>query len=632
MAPKPAPNGTAEAPIDVSPIPPVVGINFGNSYASIAEGLAECIANEDGERQIACAISFHGEEIYIGNQAKPQLIKNSKNTITGFRNLLGKRFSEIPQSKHTSSAPVIQHPDLPDEPAYKVQILQPAPTPLPRSTNVSSYNTPAASHAATPRSEPIPAEQILTVSEVASLFMKSLIQSAEDFLGRKIQGAVITFPSWFTDAQKDALEKVAMEAGVKVLQLLEEAGAAAATTTADRWSSNGLPDRTQLIVDLGSSSLSLSLLSIRDGLAHVLAASSSADIGGDQVDDKLIKFFATEFTKKTKTPLDVCPPVNPADQRAEAKLRLAVEHTKRTLSASPGAATCSVESLKDGADFTGSINRMRFDLIAKPIYTAVSTAIDALLSQAGVDAYQVDEIVYVGGTACLPGLDEHICLSGGFQEDVDTPFSLGTVVGGGIGDPTTVLARGCAAQAALIASIGEDEPELQGAFARDTKTNVIQATSRTIGVLFPGSPGDAELGGLWVPVIFKETALPARRAVSFDVALTDASKKIAVEVWEAEESIRIEKETPPKTETSDDEDEDEEEIEVKHRSVSKVAYLGRITLDALLGIKAKGKSKDAGKWSTVVEVQAAVGANRALEVHVKEVGKDGAKGSLKIPP
>ena len=80
-------------------IPHVIGINFGNAFSSIAilsgkeKGLQpECIANEDGERQIASAVSFHGEQIYIGNEALHQLVKNPKNTITGFRNLLGKKY------------------------------------------------------------------------------------------------------------------------------------------------------------------------------------------------------------------------------------------------------------------------------------------------------------------------------------------------------------------------------------------------------------------------------------------------------------------------------------------------------------------------------------------------------------
>ena len=546
------------------------------------------------------------------------------------------RFSEIPQSRSTTSAPVIQHPNISDEPAYKVQILQPAPKPLPNSHATSALATPAASHAPTPRSEPIATERILSVSDVTTIFIKSLIQSAEDFLGKKIQGAVITVPATFTDDQRTALERAATDAGVNVLQLLDEAGAAAATTTTDLWSSNLQPDRTELVVDLGSSSLSLSLLSVREGLTYVIASSHSSNIGGDQIDDKLIKFFATDFTKKTKTPLTVCPSTDISDKRAEAKLRLAIEHTKRTISASPGAATCSVESLKDGVDYTGSINRMRFDVVVNAVYIAVASAVSALLTDAGVDAHDVDEIVYVGGTTCLPGLDECICLNGGFREDIETPFSRGTVVGGGIGDPTTILARGSAFQAALISSINDNETELREAFSHGTKMNQVKATTRTLGVLFPNNSEEGkEVGGTWIPVILNETALPARRIISFDVELNDDPKRIAFEVWEVKEGIRVEKMIPPKSDADEDEDE-EDEIELKHRTLSKEVLLGAIETNAKLGIQIKGKSresKDKGKWFTRVEVQFIVGIDGNLEVELKEVGAglDGATAQISVP-
>ncbi|KAK7457252.1 Hsp70 protein that interacts with Zuo1p [Stygiomarasmius scandens] len=649
MTSTPLQNGSAE-PLEPSILPAVVGINFGNSFASIAvftkEGLAECIANEDGERQIACAVSFFGEEMYIGNQAKNQLVKNSKNTIVGFRNLLGKKFSEIPQNTSSTSAPIIQHPDIPDEPAYKVDILQPAPTPLP----ASSTNTPAASSAPTPRSEPIPTTRILTVSEVTTIFLKSLLQSAQDFVGKQIQGAVITVPSQFTDTQKDALEKAAKDAGVTVYQLLEEPAAVASTTTTEAWSPTLPTDRTQLVIDVGASSLHLSLLSIRQGLAHVLAShSSEADpnVGGDAIDNKLITFFANEFTKKTKTPLSVCTssPPSTADARAEAKLRLAVEHTKRTLSASPGAATCSVESLKDGVDFTGSVNRMRFDMLVRPIYQHITDSVASLLNEAGVDPNQVDEIVYVGGTTCLPGLDEHLCLSGGFSEDINTPFSMGTVVGGGIGDPTTVLARGCALQGALIDSLlsssqeKEEERELLKAFERTTQLTEAKVTSKTIGLLFPDESG-TELGGTFVPVVLKETALPARRSITFDVTLSDESKRFAFELWEVEEGIRVEKVKPPKPDLSEDdepladEEEEEEEIEVKHKTITKTTLLGAKEGEAKLGIKAplsaKGLAdpgKDAGKWTSTMEAVVVVHESGKIEVKVKEVGSLSGEGA-----
>jgi heat shock protein 1/8 len=231
---------------------------------------------------------------------------------------------------------VIQHPDFPDTPAYKVQVLQPSPYPLPVG---SRFTSPAASHAPSPRSEPVLVDCILTVSEVKTIFLKSLIESAEDFLGKQVTGTVISVPSTFTDVQKDALEKAASDAGVKVLQLLDEVGAAAATTTTTtpEWSAENLhKDRTQLIIDLGSSSVSLNVLSVREGLAYSLASLHSSSVGANHIDDRLIKFFAADFAKTTKIPLTLCPSSSPVDQRAKVRLRLAIEHTKCMISASPG--------------------------------------------------------------------------------------------------------------------------------------------------------------------------------------------------------------------------------------------------------------------------------------------------------
>ncbi|KAI0808916.1 Hsp70 protein-domain-containing protein [Irpex lacteus] len=631
-------NGSAEAPIDLAN-PTVVGINFGNSYASISvlnkQGNPDCIANEDGERQIACAVSFQGEEIYIGNQAKHQLVKNAQNTITGFRNLLGKKFSEIDTSKPTTSAPVIEHPEQAGVPAYKVQILQAAPLPLPTSTTTTQQNTPLASQVATPRSEPTPATRILSVSEVTTIFIKSLLQSAEDFLGKKVQGAVITVPAWFNSEQKKALEAAATDAGVTVLQLLEEAGAAAVAVLSNPPTPSGpqlSEDRTQLVVDLGASALELSLLSIRQGLIHSLAYVSDHSLGGDAIDDKIIKFFAKEFTKKTKVPLTVAPAPadSKQDQRAEAKLRLAVEHTKRTVSASSGAATCSVESLKDGMDYTGSINRMRFDIEVRSIYAGVGEQVKKLVASAGLDLFDVDEIVYVGGSASLPGLDEH--LAGiGFQEDVVTPFSNGSVVGGGVGDPTTLLSRGAVVQAKLLAGLGEtteEEKEVKAAFHEKTENwTGAKVTSKSVGLVFPEASAEGQeenaLGGQWIPLVLRETPLPCRRTVRFEVEVGDENK-VGFELWQVDESIKVTLEKPPKLEPEEDEpeeeEEEEEEIEVKDKLISKSELLGAVLLESK---KASGKKAK-------LEVQILIGDDGRVDLSATEVG--GEKVTLAVPP
>lgn len=528
------------------------------------------------------------------------------------------------------SAPVIQHPDIADEPAYKVQILQAAPTPLP----VSRTNTPAASSAPTPRSEPTPSERILTPLEVTSIFLKSLVQSAEDFLGKKVQGAVISIPAWFGDVQRAALEKAASDAGIVVLQLLEEAGAAVVATTSTSQSESLPADRTQLIVDLGSSGLELALLSLRHGLAHSLATLSDHTVGGDYIDDKLIKFFAKEFTKKTKTPLTVAPATETQDKRAEAKLRLAVEHTKRTLSASTGAATCSVESLKDGLDFTGTINRLRFDMEVRSIYDHVLKKVQELVEAAGLDLYDIDEVVYVGGSASLPGLDN--ALAQGLSEDVVTPFVVGTVVGGGVGDPTTLLSRGCALQAKLLVSLPEntdEEKDVKKAFASGSQWTDAKFTTKTIGMLFP-EDAESSLGGQWIPAVIRETALPARRKFKLDVDLGEGEgeKKAGFEVWEVKEGVKTEKVKPPPLEREDGEEEEEEEeeddeIEVKEKTLEKETVLTALALEA------KQARQVNGRWRTTLEIQFLLSADGAVEVSAWEVGQDGAgeKATASVP-
>ena len=519
------------------------------------------------------------------------------------------RFSKVPQDKLSVSTPVIQHPSLPDTPAYKVKVLQPAPSPIP----ATATNTPAASQVtsrvATPRSEPVEVERTLTVSEVTTIFLSSLRQSAEDFLGKKIIGSVIALPSWFDDTQRQAFSKAAEDAGIHVLQLLDDAGAVAVCTSD---SADGVPtDRTQLIVDLGASSLELSLLSIREGLAYSLATLSDPTIGGDEIDSKLIRFFAKDFTKKTKTPLTVAPATGPQDKRAEAKLRLAVEHTKRTLSASPGAATCSVESLKDGLDYTGSINRLRFDLEVRTIYDKVNAKVKELSESAEIDLYDIDEIVYIGGSASLPGLDE--ALSQGFTESVITPFKAGTVVGGGVGDPTTILARGCALQAHLLVSLAQASSEdLLGTFNKESEVTSVAATSRTIGLLVPHQDAEGSLGGIWIPLILKETPVPCRRTLTFEVDASSANTKVGFEVWEVKEGVKIDQVKLPKLQ--DEEEEEEEELEeVKEKTLTKEAYLASLSLSPQNAVKGK----------TGVQVQAIVSATGALQVSLREVVKDG---------
>ncbi|KAF8995910.1 hypothetical protein BDQ17DRAFT_1518556 [Cyathus striatus] len=233
-----------------------------------------------------------------------------------------------------------------------------------------------------------------------------------------------------------------------------------------------------------------------------------------------------------------------------------------------------------------------------------------------LDAYDIDELVYVGGTAYFVGLDEHIQVSLGLREDVESLFARGTVIGGGVGDPTTIIARECAIQAELVASISEEQAELKDAFTHETKANEAKATSKTLGSYLPLEMDSGDY-----------SSLPQLRKFK--------PKKFSFELVEVTEGIRIEKVKPPPVSGSEDDDdeEEEEELEIKHRTLTKSSVLGSLVVDVNLGIKATGKLTNEelrGTWFTRIQATVVVGIDGDVEVSIVEEGGQGAKVSLEV--
>ncbi|CAG8596552.1 10819_t:CDS:2 [Ambispora gerdemannii] len=171
----------------------VIGLRIGQSYSSIAvnnkDGRADCIANQDGERQIPTVVAFSGDEEFTGSQAKAQLLRNSKNTITQFRNLIGKSYQELVSTNNITNdaASLIEKNG---EPAYTVEYKD--------------------------------QETTFTVSEILTKYITLLGESAANFLGQNVIGVVLAVPTYFTESQCDALKKATENAGLLVLQLMHE--------------------------------------------------------------------------------------------------------------------------------------------------------------------------------------------------------------------------------------------------------------------------------------------------------------------------------------------------------------------------------------------------------------------------
>ena len=538
-------------------------------------GRADVIANEDGERQLATRIAFNGDQVYLANQATPQLVRNAPNVIDGFVNLLGRSFSDLKEDeKKRNSAPVI---DSNGSPAFKVEIDG--------------------------------KETTLTAHEVAVRFLRSLFITAKDFLsGVPIAGAVLSVPQWFPEAQIAALKKAAEEAGLIVLQVIPASAAALAAYNLTAPQGPGqLPahpdgvegepyaagkelDRNVVVVDMGGSSTDITLVSARAGLYTTLAYLHDATVGGSTLDSALVAFFAKEFTKKTKIT------IREDDKRAWAKLRNEAEFTKRALSAS-NSATCSVESLAEGMDFTGSVNRMRFDMLAGAAYGKVVAGVEKVLKEGGLEACQVDEVVLAGGSARLSGLAER--LSGLFGEVEEGGAHITSSI-----DSDQVIARGCAIQAQVIAAAPEGSKEAEYiksvpfAPISSVKDLQIETTSAPIGLAL-----NAET---FVTLIPAHTPFPVRRGYKFPVA--KGASSVAFTLDEGVDEVKVETVQPDEEDLEDD----EEPMEPEQIKTAVTKATGKGLAQFTVPTPSKGAKK--------VQIELVMTKAGSLQVSAKEEG------------
>ncbi|GJJ10500.1 hypothetical protein Clacol_004726 [Clathrus columnatus] len=683
------PNGTASVGDERET---VIGINFGNSFSSIAiitkEGKAECIANEAGERQIPSCIAFHGEEMYVGDQATHHLIKNSQNTITNFRNLLGKKFSEIssePQNSLAPSAPMIQHPTLSDTPCYAVQVLVPSPSPLPPLSTTpippsskSSSKPSTAVHTPldtpTPRSEPNLQTRYITPQEACSIFLRSLHHSASDFLGCSPRGVVLSVPQSFDDTQRAALLDAAREAGLNVIQLLEETVAATAVLVDAPANRGSEIDKTSLLIDWGSTDLTVTLLSIRSGLVHTLASRRAPELGSAQqggIDEVLIKYFAKEFSKKTGESFAVCPPTS-SSARGQTKLALALPALKRSLTAAilsgggsgqPGtdttkSAQLSVESLHAGLDFSAPLNRIRAGALFGPVWSRFTAIVENVLSDAtsspvsgGTDAgLWLDTIAFIGGTGALAsvaGASSTLLASGlmGTRKSDEEEVRDENLAS----SPEEVIARGCAIHARDILSLDEEvkqvilQQSLSGRTPKEIST--VKITTCGIGAIIPipsgqenGTTGSEfapaeDVGKHFIPLLPPNTPLPLKRTVRFQVALSGditPTPTLYLELYEYTFSTRVHI-VPPVVYSDAEEDEEvepEEPEEERYRSISKGAYLGSLQLP-LNPISSEGepkKSKQKKIPTSVIEILVEISNDEKVDIAAREVRQARAEG------
>ncbi|KAJ5095626.1 hypothetical protein NUU61_004982 [Penicillium alfredii] len=540
-----------------------IGISFGNSSSSIArispEGKAEVIANEEGDRQIPSVLSYIEGEEYHGTQAKAQLIRNSNNTVAYFRDYLGKNFKSIDPTPCHQSA----HPQQSDSTvAFSI-----------RDTTSETPNS-------------------VTVSEITTRHLRRLKKSAEEFLGKNVNAAVITVPTDFTDAQREALVASAKEAGIEVLQLIHEP--VAAVMAYDARPEATVTDKLVVVADLGGTRSDVAVVASRGGMYTILATAHDYELGGATLDQIIIDHFAKEFIKKHKT--------DPRENaRGLAKLKLEGEATRKALSLGTNA-QLSIESLADGVDFGSTVNRTRFELLSGKVFGQFTGLIEQVVKKADLDVLDIDEVIFSGGTSHTPKIAQLARNIFPEKTNILAPGTSTSAI-----NPSELSSRGAAFQASLVQEFDREDIEQ----SIHPMVTVTPHLSKAIGVQFSAG---ADVS--FQPLLGAETALPARRIAQYFAPKEGGD--VLVRVCEGTREIKVTKpepkEKPAKTEENEDsdfdsdEDEEEDIREVVWHTEKPVAEL------AVKGTKPVGK----------VEVMVHVNQDLGLQIAVREVGGQNA--------
>lgn len=498
----------------------VIGITFGNTSSSIAvasqDGKVDVIANPDGDRAIPSVLSYIGIDEYHGAQAVAQLVRNSANTIINFRDFIGKKFDEVDLSVASKGAQPVKTDD--GGIGYKI----------------------------TRDDDRV---ELVTVHEAAVRHFKQLKSAAEDYLGLKVESAVLTVPTNFSEHQRDALVQIASDAGFQILQLVNEPSAAllAHLTAASIASGEDelLKDKLYVVADFGGIRSDAAVISVRGGILTILATAHQTKLGGDDLDDAISEHFSKEFEKKFQA--------NPRkNARSLAKLKAESIVAKKTLS-NVTSSSFSIESLADGYDFLSNINRLRFELAARKPLSDMTAFVESVLTKAKLDALDIDGVLLAGGCANVVKLASNVqylfpestkIIAPAFDTKASNPEELST--------------RGAALQAALIETFDESE----------IKESLQPIVVNTQHLQAPIGIKDAE--GNFQPLLVAETAYPIKRSI--EVTNGEASD-VVVELYEGKRTIKETIIEPAPRDPEDSDEDSDEEPEIKKEVVYTVGDL-----------------------------------------------------------
>src|SRR5262252_9015647 len=437
----------------------IIGIDLGttNSVVAVMEGGEPVvIANQEGGRTTPSVVAFtKSNERLVGQVAKRQAVTNAENTVYSIKRFMGRRYDEV--NEEMKMVP------------YKVT----------RSGNADARVEITGKEYSPP--------------EISAMILQKLKSAAEDYLGQKVEKAVITVPAYFNDAQRQATKDAGRIAGLEVLRIINEPTAAALAYGLDK-----KKDETIAVYDFGGGTFDISILEVGEGVVEVKATNGDTHLGGDNIDQRIIDWIIDEFKKDQGIDLS-------KDKMALQRLKEAAEKAKQELSST---LETEINLPFVTADASGpkhlalKLSRSKLEQLIDDLLQRTMGPVRQCLKDAGVEPSAIDEVVLVGGSTRIPKV----------QQLVKDYF--GKEPHKGV-NPDEVVAVGAAIQAGVLSGDVKD-------------LLLLDVTPLSLGI--------ETLGGVMTTLIARNTTIPTRKSEIFSTA-TDNQPNVEVHVLQGERPL-----------------------------------------------------------------------------------------------